>query len=466
MAAKAKNSKKQQQAIATAMITSNPFVVSDKIFGKISIVAASSLSDMNSNSSGISLKMGQDQSLAVLPDVVLFSRSLPIPVAKQFINPDNLKDWADQMEIESTAPSPVSGAADGSLLSSLFQLLPGCIGLKSVSQDAVKLFCVEFAFQESLNGVTKVVISDEIFLTILKIAWSSGVVFVSSPSLLVVLHNVLLGTSSDDIKSALGIFDTSSAAAALSNWSVLIRKDSIRILPITNQKEVISSRDAFKAKLVNLLFGCTVFEINLDHLAVNCKKLPFLPPKLLFNTFGGPKNFKPLFVESKFYAKTAAFVVPPGTAVVNMNLDLDGPPKTTTPMLSAVPSVPNSAVKFRLASLKSHLSELSVLIKFLVKSVGALVVLVTKLLSTPSAVDVLVKECVDRLAKQNKNLAVVATMMLKRMTHLEKICEWTCLKDGSNGNNIVDDIDNKDNEDKDFSVYDNTFDVIIQLWKD
>ncbi|KAG9303082.1 hypothetical protein G9A89_005040 [Geosiphon pyriformis] len=126
--------------------------------------------------------MGQDQPLAVLSDVVFSGRSLPIPVAKQSINPDDFKIWADQMEMESTVSPPVSGAANGSawenvndyqrfsgwvasnlvsgaifkikmtLLSSLFQLLFGCIELKSVSQDAVKLFCVEFASQESLNG--------------------------------------------------------------------------------------------------------------------------------------------------------------------------------------------------------------------------------------------------------------------------------------------------------------------------
>ncbi|KAG9300848.1 hypothetical protein G9A89_004478 [Geosiphon pyriformis] len=170
------------------------------------------------------------------------------------------------------------------LLGFLFQLLPGCIGLKSVSQDAVKLFCVEFASQECLNGATKMAISNEVFLTTLKIVWFSDVASVSFPSLSVALHDVLLGTSSDDIKTAFGIFgvvtsvklkpaglwqyavvnfkDISSATAALFNWFVLVRKDSVRILSVANQKEVISSRDAFKAKLVNLPFGCTAFEIS------------------------------------------------------------------------------------------------------------------------------------------------------------------------------------------------------------
>ncbi|KAG9306108.1 hypothetical protein G9A89_016012 [Geosiphon pyriformis] len=170
------------------------------------------------------------------------------------------------------------------LLSSLFQLLSGCIGLKSVLRDAVKLFCVEFASQKSLNSATKVAIGNEVFLTTFKIAWSSGVVFVSFLSLLVALYDMLLSISSNNIKTALGIFgvvtsvklkpaglwqyavvyfkDTSSAANALTYWSVLVRKNSIRILSVVNQNDVISSRNAFKAKLVNFLFGCTGFEIN------------------------------------------------------------------------------------------------------------------------------------------------------------------------------------------------------------
>ncbi|KAG9300551.1 hypothetical protein G9A89_002429 [Geosiphon pyriformis] len=208
------------------------------------------------------------------------------------------------MEIELTASPPFSGAVDGgawenmasnlvpgttfnikmALLSFLFQLLSGCIGLKSVLKNAVKLFCMEFASQESLNGATKVAIGDEVFLIIFKIAWSSGVVSVSSPSLSVVLCDVSFGTSFDDIKIALGIFgvvtsvklkpaglwqyavvhfkDTFFAAAAFTHWSVLVRKNNIRILPVINQNDVISSRNTFKAKLINLLFGYTAFEIS------------------------------------------------------------------------------------------------------------------------------------------------------------------------------------------------------------
>ncbi|KAG9284489.1 hypothetical protein G9A89_014093 [Geosiphon pyriformis] len=142
---------------------------------------------------------------------------------------------------------------------------------------------------------------------------------------------------------------------------------------------------------------------------------------LKLESFGcGLQVFKPSFAGSKFYAKAAAFMVSPIVATTDMDLNLSGSSKTTTLMLPAVSSASNFAVKFRLAFLKSHFSKLSVLIKFLVKSVGALVVLVTKLLSIPTVMDVLVKKYVAGLAKQNKNLAAIAFIMQKRITRLEK----------------------------------------------
>ncbi|KAG9294823.1 hypothetical protein G9A89_008515 [Geosiphon pyriformis] len=547
MAVKAKNSKKQQQAVATAMVTPNPFVVLDEIFSKISTAAASLIPDMDGNSSGTSPKMGQDQLLAVLSDVVLSSRLLPIPVAKQFINLDDLKDWADQMEMESTnvnghqrfsgwvASNLVPGAMfkiKMALLSSLFQLLPGCIGLKSVSRDAVKLFCVEFASQECLNGATKVAIGDEVFLTTLKIAWSSGVASVSSPFLSVALCNVSLGASSDDIKSALGIFgvvtsDISSAAAALSNWSMLARKDSVRILPIANQKEIISSRDAFKAKLVNLPFGCTAFEISdlvsqvgghmcfiphspdsyrhqcfavvtfgfleslnaavsktstlcgcriwwetpgcqccyrcqsLDHLAVDCKVLPPLPPKFSSNSAGGPIIFKSSLVGAKSYAKAVTSVVPPVAAAADMGLAFSTSPKVVVPLLPVASSGSDVAVNARLASLETQLSELSLLIKSIVEPVGSLVALVTMLLSTPPVMAEAMKESVIGLGNQIKAVCAVASVLQKEVRVLK-------LRSGKVHHNISDDEDMDDDDDdnngdaKDFLV---TFDAMMELWE-
>ncbi|KAG9304241.1 hypothetical protein G9A89_019803 [Geosiphon pyriformis] len=229
------------------------------------------------------------------------------------------------------------------LLSFLFQLLSGCIGLKS----------------ESLNGTTKVAIGDKNFLTTFKIAKSSGVASVFFSLLLVALCDVSLDTFFDDIKSALGIFgvvisvklkpaglwqyavvyfkDTFSAVATLTYWSKLVRKNSIRIFLIINQNNVISSKNAFKTKLVNIFFGCTAFEISdlvsqvdshrcfifrspesyqfatsggklLDIATITDVSL-LLPPKFSSNAFSDPKIFKPLFVRSKSYAKAVVFVV-------------------------------------------------------------------------------------------------------------------------------------------------------------
>ncbi|KAG9288431.1 hypothetical protein G9A89_015637 [Geosiphon pyriformis] len=489
------------KAVTTAMMTLNSFVVPDEILEKIFTAAVSSFPDMNSNSNGTSHKIRKDQPQAVLSNVVLSGRSSPVIVAKQSITPDDLKDWADQMEMELTDPPPVSDTTNGgawknvnghqrfsgwvasnlvsnstfkikmALLSSLFQLLPGCIGLKSVSQDAVKLFCVEFASQESLNGAIKVVIGDEVFLTTFKIVQSSGVASVFFPPISVALRNVPLGIFPDNIKAALGIFgvitsvklkpaglwqyavvhfkDVSSTAEALKHWSVLVKKDSVRIFPVVNQRKVIASRDAFNAKLVNLLFGCTAFEISdlvsqfvvitfnsleflnnavlktgtlcgLDHLAVDCKVSPPLPPKSGPNSTGGSKVFKSSFVGAKSYAKAVAFVVSPAAGIDPV---LGLPPKVVAPMAPGVSPVPIAVVEFRLASMEFHLNELALLVKSIIEPVGSLVVLVTKLLSTLPAVDMTLRESVVDLERQVKAVAVVASMLNRDIKSLTKKCD-------------------------------------------
>ncbi|KAG9305521.1 hypothetical protein G9A89_003584 [Geosiphon pyriformis] len=363
----------------------------------------------------------------------------------------------------------------------------------------VKLFCVEFASQECLNGATKVAIGNEVFLTTLKIARSSGVASVSSPFLSVALCDVPLGASSDDIKSALGIFgvvtsvklkpaglwqyavvnfkDISSAAAALSNWSVL---------------EVISSRDAFKAKLVNLPFGCTAFEISdlvsqvgglvtfgsleslnaavskTDHLAVDCKVLPPLPPKLSSNSAGGPIIFKSSLIGAKSYAKAATSVVPPVAAATNTGLAFSTSPKVVVLLLPVASSGSDVAVNARLASLETQLGELSLLIKSIVEPVSSLVALVTTLLLfTPPVMAEAMKESVIGLGNQIKAVCAVASVLQKEVGALK-------LRSGKIHYNISDDEDMNDNDDdndddnsdaKDFLVYDDTFDAMMELWE-
>ncbi|KAG9303754.1 hypothetical protein G9A89_018651 [Geosiphon pyriformis] len=529
------------------MVTPNPFVVPDEIFSKISTAAAASpIPDMYGNSSSTSSKMGQDQPLAVLPDVIglikwKWNQLSPPPVS----GASDAGAWVNVSGHQKFSGWVASNLVPGTtfkikmaLLSSLFQLLPGCIGLKSVLQDAVKLFCVEFASQECLNGATKVAIGDEVFLTTLKIAQSSEVTSVSFPSLSVALRDVPLGTSSNDIKSALGIFgvvtsEISSAAAALSNWSVLVRKDNVGILPIANQKEVISSRNAFKAKLVNLPFGCTAFEISdlvsqvgghtcfipcspdsyrcqyfavvtfdfleslnaavsktgtlrgcriwwetpgcchcyrcqsLDHLAVDCKVLSSLPPKLSSNSAGGPIFLKSSLVGAKFYAKAVTSVVPPVAAVADTGLAFSTSPKVVGPLLPVASSGSDVAVNARLASLETQLSKLSLLIKSIVEPMGSLVALVTTLLSTPPVMAEAMKESVIGLGNQIKAVHAVTSVLQKKVGTLK-------LRSGKVQYNISDDEDMDDDNDddndddgdaKDFSIYDDIFDVMMELWE-
>ncbi|KAG9302701.1 hypothetical protein G9A89_005175 [Geosiphon pyriformis] len=103
MVKKTKSSEKWGQLFASAIVTPNPFVVLNEILDKISVA-----------SSDMSFKMGQDQPLAVLPNVVSFDRSLPVLEAKQSssVGSPVLGNWADQMETDSSPPL-VSGVTSG-----------------------------------------------------------------------------------------------------------------------------------------------------------------------------------------------------------------------------------------------------------------------------------------------------------------------------------------------------------------
>ncbi|KAG9290746.1 hypothetical protein G9A89_011709 [Geosiphon pyriformis] len=433
MVKKTKSSKKWGQLLASAIVTLNPFVVPNEILDEISVASSGTLS-----------KIGQDQPLTVLPN-------------KQ----NNLFLLADQMETD-LSPSLVSGATSGSAwetitscqrfaewvastlvpgatfktklahVKTVFQFVHGFLGAKSVSKDNVKLFCVEFASQQSLETAFLVELTSSVHLTTLKIAKSLVVSEFGFSSAVVALCDVPLGVSAVNIKLALSVFGSvahvvlkpagiwqyvvvyfeklDSAVSALKHWSVLVGKNSVRIFPLMNQNETILSRDKFKAKLVNLPSGCTVFEIsdmisqiggrtcfisrspdsgNLDsavvktgtlrkchiwwetsgcwrcfrcqemgHLAVDCKISP--PPTLKV-----PKIFKSRFVDSASYAKTA---VPFGLS--------EFPPLVA----SLAASVANPAVGSRLDSLEKQISDLAALVKSIVKSVGSLVALVSHLL--------------------------------------------------------------------------------------
>ncbi|KAG9294022.1 hypothetical protein G9A89_019360 [Geosiphon pyriformis] len=360
MIKKTKSSEKWGQLLASAIVTPNSFVVPNKILDKISIALSSTSS-----------KMGQNQPLAVLPNMVSF--------------------------------------------------IHGFLGVKSVSKDNMKLFCVEFAFQVSLEAVFLVELTSFVHLATLKIAKSLVISESGFPSAAIALCNVPLGVFAADIKTALSVFGSvtrvvlkpagvwqyvvvyfeklDSAVSALNHWLILVDKDSVRIFPLVNQNETILSHDRFKAKLVNFSPGCTAFEIsnmisqigdqtcfipwssdfgcclhfalvtfgsqadldlavtNTGHLAVDCKVALSPFPK-------ASKVFKSYFVGFLFYAKAFA-----------------SPVMSEFPLLvaSAPPmTVVDPVVRSKLDFLEKQISDLAALIKSIVELVGFLVALLKK----------------------------------------------------------------------------------------
>ncbi|KAG9286790.1 hypothetical protein G9A89_012340 [Geosiphon pyriformis] len=196
MVKKTKSSEKWGQSLASAIVTPNPFVVPNEI----SIA-----------SSGMSSKIGQDQPLAVLPNVVSSNRLLPVLEAKQSppVGSPVFENWANQIETDSS-PSLVFGATSGGIklahVKTVFQSVHGFLGAKSVSKDNVKLFCVEFASQQSLEAAFLVELTSSICLATLKIAKSLVVSESGSLPAAVVLHDVSLGVFAADVKLALSVF--------------------------------------------------------------------------------------------------------------------------------------------------------------------------------------------------------------------------------------------------------------------
>ncbi|KAG9296578.1 hypothetical protein G9A89_015170 [Geosiphon pyriformis] len=233
----------------------------------------------------MSFKIGLDQPLAMLPNMVSFDRSL-LCLGNYYWS---LKVcWIKLAHVKA-----------------VFQLVHGFLGVKLVSKDNVKLFCVEFASQVFLKAAFLVELTSFVQLATLKIAKFLVISEFGSSFAAVVLYNVPLDVSAANIKMA------------------FVGKDSVRILPFVNQQETIVSYDRFKAKLVNLLLGCTVFEIsNMVFQASVSSVLSEFSPLVAF----------------------VSFVV-----------------------------VENSLVFSWLASLESDLAKLSVLVESIVKPIGSMI---------------------------------------------------------------------------------------------
>ncbi|KAG9284708.1 hypothetical protein G9A89_002939 [Geosiphon pyriformis] len=373
MIKKTKSSEKWEQLLVSAIVIPNPFVVSNEILDEISVV----LSDTSS-------KIGLDQPLLVLPNVVSSGRSLPVLEAKQSfpVGLSVLVNWTDQIETESSFPLAV------------FQSVHGFLGAKSVSKDNVKLFCMEFTSQTSLDAVFLVELTSSVCLITLKIAKSLVVSESGSSSAAVVLCDMPLSVSAADIKTAFSVFGMV--------IHVVLKSAGIWQYVVVYFEKLDFAMSAlnywFKAKLVNFPPGCTVFEIsnmisqvggrscfipwspnsghylhfalvtfgfqadldlviaNTGHLAVDCKVALSLFPK-------APKMFKPHFVGSLSYAKTFA---------LSVMSDFSSLVAFVSPV-----AVVDPVVRSRLDSLEKQISDLAALVKSIVEPVGFLVVLVS-----------------------------------------------------------------------------------------
>ncbi|KAG9290135.1 hypothetical protein G9A89_010441 [Geosiphon pyriformis] len=399
---------KLKQSFVSAIVTLNFFVVSNEILDKIFIV----LSSMSS-------KMNQNQPLAVLLNVISSGRFLLVLEAKQLslVVSSVFENWADQIETESSSLL-VSGAAIGvafilmpnatfkiklAHIKAVFQLVHGFLDAKSVSKDILKLFCVEFASQVSLEAAFLIELTSFVHLITLKIAKSLVVSEFGSLSAAVVLHNMSLGVFAANIKTAFSVFGVVTCVvlkpvsiwqyvvihfenlvaviSALNHWSVLVNKNSVQIFLFVNQQKTIVFYNKFKAKLVNFSPDCTVFEISdmssdsghffyfvlvifgsqadldlavvkTNHLAVDYKvaSLPF--SRTL-------KMFKPYFISFLFYVKaSASSILSEFSSLVTF----------ASPV-----AVVNSLISFWLVDLEFELAKLSVLVNSIVKPIGFMI---------------------------------------------------------------------------------------------
>ncbi|KAG9285276.1 hypothetical protein G9A89_001410 [Geosiphon pyriformis] len=453
MVKKTKSSKKWGQSLAFAIVTPNPFVVPNEILDKISIA----LSSMSS-------KMGQDQPLAVLPNVVFSGRSSLVLEAKQS------SPVGSSMETDSS-PFLVSGTTSNGAwetitscqrfagwvastlvlgatfkiklahVKTVFQSVHGFLGAKSVSKDNVKLFCMEFASQLSLEAIFLVELTSSVHLTTFKIAKSLVVSKSGFSPAAVVLCDVPLGVSAADVKLAFSVFSSvtrvvlkpagiwqyvvvyfeklDSAVSALKHWSVLMDKDSIRILSLVNQNETILSYDKFKAKLVNLPPGCTTFEISnmISQIGGRTCFIPHFSDSgrcswFALITFASQGNLDFAVVKTGILRKCRIWWETPGCwhcfrcqEMGHLAVDYKISPSPTSKILKVFKSrfvggvsyakasafldffeffslvastslsmvVGDSLVSFQLASLESDLVKLSTLVESIVKPVGSLV---------------------------------------------------------------------------------------------
>ncbi|KAG9291309.1 hypothetical protein G9A89_021811 [Geosiphon pyriformis] len=396
----------------------------------------------------------------------------------------------------------------------VFQSVDGFLGTKSVSKDSVKLFCIEFASQVSLKAAFLVELTSSVHLATLKIAKSLVVSESGSPFAAVVLHDMFLDVSAADIKKNLSVFgvvtcvvlkpasiwqyvvvyfkNLVAVTSAFNYWSVLVGKDSVWILSLVNQQEAIVSHNRFKAKLVNLLSGCTAFEISnmisqvggqtcfipqspdfghcfqfvlvtfgsqaeLDfaviktgtlrkcqktgHLAVDCKmSLP--------SPFKTPRVFNFYFVSNVSYAKASATLSGSGFFLLVVSDLLASPLAAFT-----AASVVNSAIELRLNSMEKQILDLTALVKSVIEPIGSLVTLVTILLNNNAAKTLKVEKDLLTICNASKGFVDLLVGVSKDFANLKAKVGFGNL----NENNI--------GVAKAFLLSEDTVDYAVALWQ-
>ncbi|KAG9291639.1 hypothetical protein G9A89_022058 [Geosiphon pyriformis] len=369
----------------------------------------------------------------------------------------------------------------------VFQLIHGFLDAKSVSKDNVKLFCLtSFVHLVTLKIVKSLVISE-----------------FGSPSAAVALCDVPLGVSAANIKTAFSVFGSvtcvvlksagiwqyvvvyfeklDSAVSALNHWSVLIGKNSVRILPLVNQQDTIVSCNRFKTKLVNFLPGCTAFEISdmisqvgadLDfaivktsmlrkchiwwetpgcqhcfrcqetgHLIVNCKMS-------LSSSSKTPKVFNLYFVNNVFYAKVSALLNGSGFSPL-VAFDLLAPPFVA--FFAA--SIADFVIELRLNFMKKQILDLTALIKSVIEPIGFLVTLITALINNNTVKALKIEKNFLTICNASKGFANLLVGVFKDFASFKAEVEFGNLDDDNFG------------AAKAFPLSEDTVDCAVALWQ-
>ncbi|KAG9292892.1 hypothetical protein G9A89_016254 [Geosiphon pyriformis] len=265
----------------------------------------------------------------------------------------------------------------------VFQFVHGFLGAKSVSKDNIKLFCMEFASQQSLEAAFLVELTSSVHLTTLKIAKSLVISESDSFPATVVLHDVLLSMSAADIKMALGVFGEI--------VYVVLKSAGVWQYVVVYFKEL----DAATAAL-------NYWSI-LDWYT---KKEPYLIQILQTQTF------RSLLTATRFEHQVMSLLLNPTPEIVTCN--------TALPV-----TVVDPAVESKLDSLEKQISDLAALVKSIVKSVGSLVALVSCLLNDNVVKNVQLEKNLFSMKYASNNFANFLVGMSKNIACLRSEVDFS-----------------------------------------